>query len=319
MKYWLVVTSAENFKHDRENLGFSLQGIPMRYKRQVQKMNLGDKVVYYIMGLQKFGAIARITGEYVEDHSKVWINDDEKWPARRPSEQEISLQDDELIDAKKLVPDLSFIEKKDRWGVYLQGSIREIPEEDFRLIESEMRKVIAERKSETVASEEILTKAKRTEDDYEKAIMALPLSTKSLHDRLAEMLEQVGSWMDYNTQTRHKITPDHSYELDVAWLSGKNPEVAIEVQISGNITEAKDRLAQARKFNYRKVIMVLREPDLKRLNSLMKFEPDLRSWMEAWSIGAVYEIYNAGEGFFKYYRQLIEAIYKDKKELELVR
>jgi predicted RNA-binding protein len=319
MKYWLVVTSAENFKHDRENLGFRLQGIPMRYKRQVQKMNLGDKVVYYIMGLQKFGAIARITGEYVEDHSKVWINDDEKWPARRPSEQEISLQDDELIDAKKLVPDLSFIEKKDRWGVYLQGSIREIPEEDFRLIESEMRKVIAERKSETVASTEILTKAKRTEDDYEKAIMALPLSTKSLHDRLAEMLEQVGSWMDYNTQTRHKITPDHSYELDVAWLSGKNPEVAIEVQISGNITEAKDRLAQARKFNYRKVIMVLREPDLKRLNSLMKFEPDLRSWMEAWSIGAVYEIYNAGEGFFKYYRQLIEAIYKDKKELELVR
>ena len=204
-----------------------------------------------------------------------------------------------LLMPKKLVPDLSFIEKKDRWGVYLQGSIREIPEEDFRLIESEMRKVIAERKSETVASEEILTKAKRTEDDYEKAIMALPLSTKSLHDRLAEMLEQVGSWMDYNTQTRHKITPDHSYELDVAWLSGKNPEVAIEVQISGNITEAKDRLAQARKFNYRKVIMVLREPDLKRLNSLMKFEPDLRSWMEAWSIGAVYEIYNAGEGFFR--------------------
>ena len=125
--------------------------------------------------------------------------------------------------------------------------------------------------------------------------------------------------MDYNTQTRHRITPDHSYELDVAWLSGKNPEVAIEVQISGNITEAKDRLAQARKFNYRKVIMVLREADLKRLNSLMRFEPDLRSWMEAWSIGAVYDLYMAGEAFFKYYRQLIEAVYKEKKELELIR
>lgn len=65
--------------------------------------------------------------------------------------------------------------------------------------------------------------------------------------------------------------------------------------------------------------MVLRESDLKRLNSLMKFEPDLRSWMAAWSIGAVYEIYTAGEGFFKYYRQLIESVYKDKKELELIR
>ena len=48
-----------------------------------------------------------------------------------------------------------------------------------------------------------------------------------------EMLEQIGSWMDFNAQTRHKITPEHAYELDVAWLSGKNPEVAVEVQISG--------------------------------------------------------------------------------------
>lgn len=47
-------------------------------------------------------------------------------------------------------------------------------------------------------------------------------------------------------------------------------------------------------------------------------EPELRSWMEAWSIGAVYEMYVAGELFFKYYRRLIEAVYKDKRELELV-
>ena len=133
------------------------------------------------------------------------------------------------------------------------------------------------------------------------------------------MLEAIGSWMDYNTQTRHKITPDHAYELDVAWLSGKNPEVAIEVQISGNLTEAKDRLAQARKFNYRKVIMILKEQDLKRLNHIMKHELDLRSWMEAWSIESIYEMYQAGEKFFKYYRKLKEAVYKDKRELDLVK
>ena len=133
------------------------------------------------------------------------------------------------------------------------------------------------------------------------------------------MLEAIGTWMDYNTHTRHKITPEHAYELDVAWLSAKNPEVAIEVQISGNLTEAKDRLAQARKFNYRKVIMVLREKDLDRLNQIMKHEPDLRSWMEAWSIGAIYEMYNAGETFFKFYRKLKEAVYKDKRDLDLVK
>lgn len=319
MNYWLIVTSKENFKFDREKLGFKMQGIPIRFKKSLQKMEKNDKVAYYIMGLQKFGATATITGDYIEDHTKIGTNDDEMWPARRPSRPDIALEDDELLDAKKLVPDLSFIEKKDHWGVYLQGSTRQIPEEDFRLIESEMRKIISERKQGKPVPPVTTTTRKKSEKEYEKNIMALPLETKSLHDRLGEMLEQIGTWMDYNTQTRHKITPGHSYELDVAWLTGKNPEVAVEVQISGNITEAKDRLAQARKFNYRKVIMVLRDKDLARLNSLMQFEPDLRSWMEAWSIGAVYEMYKTGKGFFKYYRQLIEAVYKDKKELELVK
>ncbi len=317
MPYWLIVTSPENFKFDREKLGFRLQGVPIRFKRQMQRMQSDDKVVYYIMGLQKFGAVARITGEYQEHDSRVWTDTDEMWPARRPSEPEIVLSDDELVDAKRLVPDLSFMEKKEYWGSYLQGSVREIPEDDFRLIESEMRKVVSGRpapKPEPMLPEQRM----RPEIEYEKAIMDLDLASKTLHDRLAEMLEQIGSWMDYNTQTRYRISPEHSYELDVAWLSGKNPEVAIEVQISGNITEAKDRLAQARKFNYRKVVMILRAADLKRLNSIMKFEPDLRSWMEAWSMGAVYHMYTSGQGFFEYYRQLIEAVYKDKKELSLI-
>jgi len=55
-----------------------------------------------------------------------------------------------------------------------------------------------------------------------------------------------------------------------------------------------------------------------RLNTLMRHEPELRSWMEAWSIGAIYEMYKAGETFFKYYRNLIEAVYKEKTELKLV-
>lgn len=319
MQYWLVVTSPDNFKFDREHLQFKSQGLPYRFRKQVQSMQIGDRVVYYIMKIQKFGATATITGEYKEDSTKLWTDTDEMWPARRPSEPDIILEDDELIDAKKLVPDLSFIENKEFWGTYFQGSIKKIPEDDFKLIESEMRKIVAERQKPV----EILTPADRDrttkKKDYEKAILALPLQSHSLHDRIGEMLEAIGSWMDYNTQTRHKITPDHAYELDVAWLSGKNPEVAIEVQISGNLTEAKDRLAQARKFNYRKVIMVLKEQDLERLNRIMKHEPDLRSWMEAWSIGAIYEMYLAGEKFFRYYRKLKEAVYKDKRELDLVK
>ncbi|MFH0992146.1 MAG: EVE domain-containing protein [bacterium] len=319
MNFWLVVTSPENFKYDREHIGFKIQGLPYRYRNSVQKMQISDRVVYYIMTLQKFGATAIITGDYIEDHTKIWIEDDEMWPARRSSDPEIVLQDDELIDAKKLVPNLSFIEKKEYWGSYFQGSIRQIPEEDFKLIESEMRKVVAERKQRIEPALRESEPQKKSEADYEKLILALSLESKTLHDRLGEMLESIGSWMDFNTQTRHKIILEHAYELDVAWLSGKNPEVAIEIQISGNLTEAKDRLAQARKFNYRKVIIVIREAEMPRLNSLMKHEPELRSWMEAWSIGAIYDMYMAGETFFHYYRHLNEAVYKDKKELDLIK
>jgi len=272
-------------------------------------------VVYYIMKLQKFGATATITGDYIYDNkSKLWTDDNEIWPARRLSEPNIILEDDELIDAKKLVPSFNFVQNKQAWGIYFHGGLKTIPEEDFLLIESEMKKVIAERQEKRQVTEAI-----KTDSEYEEEIKNLPLQSKSLHDRLGEMLETIGSWMDYNTQTRHKITPGHAYQLDVAWLSGKNPEVAIEIQIAGNLTEAKDRLAQARKFNYRKVVMVLMEQDLERLNLLMKHEPDLRSWMEAWSIGSIFEMYSAGEKFFGYYRKLKEAVYKDKKELELVK
>jgi len=272
------------------------------------------------MGLQKFGATGTITGTYFEDHTKLWMDENEIWPSRCPSKPDYVLEDDELLDAKKLIGDLSFITKKGPWGAYFKGSLKRIPENDFVLIESEIKKIVAER-TEISPVREITTTVHEPlrERDFEKAIMNLPLQAISLHDRIGEMLEQIGSWMDYNTQTRHRITPDHAYQLDVAWLNGRNPEIAVEIQDKGNITEAKDRLAQARKFNYRKVIIVLKESDVKRLNQIMKHEPELRSWMDAWSIGAVYQMYMAGDKFFGYYKQLKEAVYKEKTELQLIK
>ncbi|GAG16252.1 unnamed protein product, partial [marine sediment metagenome] len=109
MQYWLVVTSPENFRHDREHLDFKFQGLPYRFRKQVQRMAVGDRVVYYIMKLQKFGATATITGDYYEDSSRLWTDEDEIWPSRRPSKPDIVLNDDELIDAKRLIGDLTLI------------------------------------------------------------------------------------------------------------------------------------------------------------------------------------------------------------------
>lgn len=314
----MVVTSPENFTRNRDILDFKVQGLPHRLRRQVQKMNDGDKVVIYIMKAQKFGAITKIVGDYYEEHTKLWTEDDEMWPSRRNQVKEIVLDDDELVDVKRLVRDLKFVTNKNFWGAHFQGSIRTIPEEDFKLIEAEMKKVVSMRTTKSIdaVSKDSLLK---TEDQYKKEIMSLPLNANSLHDRIGLMLEQIGSWMGYHAYTRHKIITGHAYEIDVAWLKGRNPEAAIEVHISGNLTEAKDRLAQARKFNYRKVVIVLESSYMQRLNDIMKHEPELRSWMEAWSIGAIYEMYKAGETFFEYFHKLHEAVYKDKVELKLIK
>ena len=78
-KFWLVVTSPNNFRIDRESLKFKFQGLPNRFRKQVQKMSIGDRVVYYVMKLQKFGATATITGEYFHDESKIWTDEDEMY------------------------------------------------------------------------------------------------------------------------------------------------------------------------------------------------------------------------------------------------
>jgi len=275
-----------------------------------------DKVVYYINRISKFGAIATITsGYYHDDKNKIWTDEDEIWPSRAKSRPEIVLEDDELLDIKKLIKQLSFIKDKDHWSLFVRGSVRQIPEEDYLLIESEMRK--------TLSRERIAKKVERplenlkTEGDYKEAILKLPLNSESLHDRIAEMLQTVGSWMEFNTNTRFRITPESAYQLDIAWLSGKNPEVAIEVQIGGNIDSAVIKLREAREFNYRKVILVIEEEQISRLNAVLRFDP-IRNWLDAWSIKSVYELYTNGQRFFELYDKLKEARYRERKGLELI-
>jgi predicted RNA-binding protein len=302
-EYWLFSTSPDNFEGLKED-NFSSFGFKSR--KSAVGVAAGDKCVIYISELQKLGVICQVTSGYKE-------YENEEYPFRVETQPELILADEELLDVKKLIPLLGFItpnQKATRWGLAFHYSLRRIPEEDFQLIESEMRK----RREVPTPSVGGLA-----EDKAVQAIMAEPsLEGKSLHDRIGEMLETIGSRMQYNTYTRHKVTPEHAVELDVAWLRGKNPEVAIEIQIGGNIVEAKDKLAQARKFNYRKVIMVIEESQLPRLNAIVKFD-ELVDWLDAWSIQSVYKLYASGISFLNLYERLTESRYKKKTEVEFVR
>lgn len=314
--YWLITTSPENFKVDKETSGFTVQGLKERQKKTVMKFRPGDKVIYYVNRISKLGAIATITSEYYYDNkTKIWTDEDEIWPSRAKSKPEIVLEDDELLDIKRLIKQLAFIKDKDHWSLFVRGSVRHIPEEDYLLIESEMRKILS--RKPVAKKAEPIKKSLRTEKDYKEAIMKLSLNSKSLHDRIGEMLQIVGSWAGFNTNTRFRITTESAYQLDVAWLSGKNPEVAIEIQIEGNLDSAIRKLREAREFNYRKVILVIKEEQITRLNAVLRFDP-IRNWIDAWSIKSVYELYANGQRFFELYDKMRETRYRERKELELI-
>lgn len=317
-KYYVITTSPDNFEIDRKMSGFTVQGLKDKHKKTVQKWKPGDRIIYYINKIGKFGAIAEIISGYYRDDTKIWAENDELWPSRAKSKPVIILEKDEFLDVRKYIDKLTFIKNKfspDNWGLAFQGSVREFPEEDYQFIESEMRKIISRR--ELKNKKKIIKKKLKNEEDFEEAIKELPLDSKSLHDRIGEMLTTIGSWMGYNTYSRHKITPEHNQELDVAWLKEKNPAVAIEVQIGGSIPSAIANLTQAKKFNYRKVIIVIKENQLKELNDRIKFD-EIRYWLDAWSIKSVYEIYQSGESFFIFYEKIEESRFRDRKSLDLI-
>lgn len=317
-KYYIVTTSPENFELDRKGHNFTVQGLKDKHRKTVQRWQPGDRIIYYINKIGKFGAIAEITSGYYRDETKIWTEDDELWPSRAKSKPITILEKDEFLDARKYIDKLSFIKEKfspEYWGLAFQGSIREIPEDDYHFIESEMRKITSIVKLKARKKPEIKKLIK--EEEFEKAILDLPLESKSLHDRIGEILATIGSWMGYNSYTRHKITPEHNQELDVAWLKEKNPAVAIEIQISGSIPSAIANLTQAKKFNYRKVIIVIKENQLRELNDRIKFD-EIKYWLDAWSVKSVFEIFQSGESFFELYEKIEESRFRDRKNLDLI-
>ena len=48
--YWMVSTSLENFRISRD-MNFTLQGLKTHQKRKAQRMEPGDRLVYYIYDL----------------------------------------------------------------------------------------------------------------------------------------------------------------------------------------------------------------------------------------------------------------------------
>jgi len=141
--YWIVVGSPENFRIAIDR-GFDLFGFKSTRRRETSGMQPGDKLIFYLTGVKKFGGLASVTSEAFEDHTPVFRSEKkpgEDYPFRVKTKAEIVLDEEEWLHVPDYVPLLELTKKGNMksWSLAFQGNLHRISEADYKLLEREMR------------------------------------------------------------------------------------------------------------------------------------------------------------------------------------
>jgi EVE domain-containing protein len=142
-KTWVLTGSLENFRATRER-GFSLIGAKERRRRMAEQIEPGERIVFYVTGVQAFGGIVRVTGEMYEDRAKIWPGKPSKadaYPWRFATEPEVVLEEGELVAAEELAGELEHVRKwpAEHWTLAFQGQLRTVCDADADLLVQRLR------------------------------------------------------------------------------------------------------------------------------------------------------------------------------------
>lgn len=142
-KTWVLTGSLANFRATREH-GFSVIGAKEGRRRMAEQIEPGDRIVFYVTGVQAFGGIVRVTGEMYEDRSKIWPGKPSKpdpYPWRFETEPEAVLDEDEFVPAVDLAAELEHVRKwpLEHWQLAFQGQLRSVSDADARLLDLRIR------------------------------------------------------------------------------------------------------------------------------------------------------------------------------------
>ena len=141
--YWIVVGSEDNMLIAKSR-GFDFFGFKSTRRREAAEMRPGDKLIFYLTGIMKFGGLASVTSEYFEDHSKVFVNKKkpgEDYPFRVQVQPDLILEPPQYLDVREVAPRLEYTKKwpTEHWRLAFQGNLHRIPEGDYQLILGEMK------------------------------------------------------------------------------------------------------------------------------------------------------------------------------------
>jgi hypothetical protein len=115
-------------------------------------MAVGDRILYYVSGVQVFPATATVSSIFFEDHEPIWRNTERKpdvSPWRVRTRADVILQQYEYIDAHQVAPRLLYVKRwaPEDWPLAFQGQVHLLSAADFSLLEGEMRRTLDRRKA----------------------------------------------------------------------------------------------------------------------------------------------------------------------------
>lgn len=142
-KTWVLTGSVDNFRATREH-GFRVIGAKEGRRRMAEQIAPGDRIVFYLTGIQAFGGIVRVTGEMFEDREKLWPGKPGKadaYPWRFETEPLLVLDEDSFVPAEDVALELEHVRKwpAEHWQLAFQGQLRAVPDADAELLESRIR------------------------------------------------------------------------------------------------------------------------------------------------------------------------------------
>ena len=137
MAYWIVVGSPENYEIARGR-GFDMFGFKSTRRRESAEMKPGDKLIFYLTGVMKFGGIANVTSEVFEDHAPVFKSEKkpgEDYPFRVKTSGDTLFDAGQWLDVKEYATRLDMTRKRgEHWRLAFQGNLHKISDADYKTI-----------------------------------------------------------------------------------------------------------------------------------------------------------------------------------------
>jgi len=110
-----------------------------RHRKKAEKVQPGDKVFFYATVVKCIAGMAEVTGEYYEDHTKIWESNrpGEVYPFRFPIKIIKARSKDNYLELEPIFRTLEYPKRwpEKNWTLAFQGNVHIFSDEDAKILE----------------------------------------------------------------------------------------------------------------------------------------------------------------------------------------